>query len=297
MAVCRFCGQEFGTRQGVRAHLKACAAYLGRSTRETPVPQATDGVPPQPSVLLPTDGFEDSLDPVTKMRQQVTSEKLRLKLREIQQQHEALDAEQRANRQASAESQAREAKAQALIEREREAARAQRAREAQSRREAADAKERRKVKRRQVIQDVKQAALDRWRYSARADAELKAKILRSIELALVPLPVDELPQAELVQIAEGVRDRLYGEVAAAEAAAAARAQQRESLRQYGLSYTRQQLIADEDFDWAERWRIECAVTEELQAITGEESRAEVRAWVEEILDMEGFYGAADEDIA
>lgn len=33
MATCRFCGREFGSRQGVYAHLKSCERYLSRRRR------------------------------------------------------------------------------------------------------------------------------------------------------------------------------------------------------------------------------------------------------------------------
>ncbi len=295
MAVCRFCGQEFGSRQGVRAHLKACAAYLGRAPRQALLPEAAGGMPTQSPAGASFDLPAEDFDPVTKMRQQVSAEKLRLTLREIRQAHGELDARENASRRAAAEQQAREAAARAAPEREREAARASAALEAESRRRAEEAKERHKAKRRQIIQDTKQAVVERWPASYRLSTELKAQILQAIERALAPLPIEELPQAELVQIAEGVRDRLHGEALARQNATAARTQRQQALQRYGLEYAEQELEAIEDLDLSERWRIESVVTEELKALTGDESRTEVRAWVDEILDEEGIGLEDDED--
>ncbi len=295
MAVCRFCEKEFGSRQAVRAHLKACAAYLGRFTRQAALPEAAGAMPTQSPAVASFDLPAEDFDPVTKMRQQVSAEKLRLTLREIRQAHGELDAKEQASRRAAAEQQAREAAARAAPEREREAVRARATLEAESRRRAEEAKERHKAKRRQIIQDTKQAVVERWPASYRLSTELKAQILQAIERALAPLPIEELPQAELVQIAEGVRDRLHGEALARQSALEARTQRQQALQRYGLEYAEQELEAIEDLDLSERWRIESVVTEEFKALTGDELRAQVRAWVDDILDEEGIGLEDDED--
>jgi hypothetical protein len=125
-------------------------------------------------------------------------------------------------------------------------------------------------------------------------ADLKARILQAIEAALAPLPVDELPEAELVQIAEGIRDRINDQAVAAQEAAAARLRQKQALQKYGLEYAQAELRGIEDLDVTERWRIEALVKYELESIRGDESRTDVKALVDEFLDVEGFE-IADED--
>jgi len=295
MAVCRFCAQEFGSKQAVRAHLKACAAYLGRFTRQPTLPEANADLPAHDRILPSLDALDEAFDPVTKMRQQVAAEKLRLTLREIRQAHGELDAREDARRKASSEQAAREAQVRAATEREREAARARAASEASAHREAEEAKERRKAARREVIQQVKAKVVDEWWGRYRISSELKAQILQAIESTLPPLAVDELPRAELVQIAEGVRDRLKSHAEAAQNAAAARAQQQQALQRYGLEYARRELSDIEGLDWSERLRIESLVQEELKELTGDESRVEVMAWVDEILEEEGFEDDDEDD--
>jgi len=288
MAVCRFCGQEFGSRQGVRAHLKACAAYLGRFMRQPRSPEGADPVPSSTAFGVLTEAPEANFDPVTKMRQQVAAEKLRLTLREIHQAHGELDEREEARQKASSKQQALEAQASAAAERQREAVRTRAAIEAAARYKADESKERRKAARRQAIQDAKRQAVDEWWGKFRLSSELRAQILQGIEAALAPLSVDELPPAELTQIAEGVRDRLYNQAMAAQNALALRVQQKQALQQYGLEYARSELRDVEGLDWSERWRIESVVQDELKGLTGDESRLEVSSWIDEILECEGL---------
>jgi len=241
------------------------------------------------------DAPADDFDPVTKMRQQVAAEKLRLTLREIRQAHGDLDAREEIRRNASSEQQAREAQARAAAEREREAVRMRTALDAAARREAEEAKERRKAARRALIQQVKVKVVDEWWGKIGISSELKAQILQAIESTLAPLAVDGLPQAELLQIAAGVRDRLKNQAVATQNAAAALVQQQKALQQYGLEYARSALRDVEGLDWSERWRIEALIQEELKELTGDESRIEVKAWVDEILEGEGFEDVDQDD--
>jgi hypothetical protein len=259
---------------------------------------------PQGVAAMPADkldsGFSDQpaadFDPVTKMRQQVSAEKLRLTLREIRQAHGELDAREDAERRVAAEQEGREARARQLAEREREAARGRADSEAEARRQAEAKRLELKTKRRALIQEVKTVVVDRWYLNFRLSSELKAQILQAIEVALLPLPVEELPQTELIQIAEGARDRLYSRAIDAQTAAAAKAQQRQALLTFGMEYAREELRAIQGLDLTERWRIETLVQGELKDLTGDETRLEMRAWVDEILDEEGF-GLEDEESA
>src|SRR5207245_10141383 len=57
MATCQFCGRQFTNTQGVRAHLKACAAYHGRDQAAASalgrVPLGTVPEAPDPGTELP----------------------------------------------------------------------------------------------------------------------------------------------------------------------------------------------------------------------------------------------------
>jgi len=294
MAICRFCGKGFANSQAVRAHLKGCDAYIGKFPRQAGLPEGMDETPTPSSVIASFDSQTEDFDPVTKMRQQVSAEKLRLTLREIRQAHGDLDAREEARRNAAAEKVSREAESGATAEREREAARARAMLDAQARQAAEDAKERRKIKRREAIQRAKRKAVDEWWGSIGLSAAMKAQLLQAIEAELAPLPVDELPEAELVQIAEGIRDRVYGQAIAAQQAAAAQLQRKQALQQYGLEYAQTELRDIDSLKLSERWDIEALVKDELESLRGDESRTDVKDRVDAILDEEGF-GIDDED--
>jgi hypothetical protein len=144
-----------------------------------------------------------------------------------------------------------------------------------------------------------------------------------IERVLSGLSVDELPEWELVQIAEGVRDKHYGPVMRAQDDAQRqeerrrleeqeqaqrdadqrargelerqRAEDRRSaLLEYGVGGAREALQEVEDLDEADRervlQRVKAALAEEL---AGEESKRDVAALVNEVLDEE--LGEAEDD--
>ncbi len=56
-------------------------------------------------------------------------------------------------------------------------------------------------------------------------SEVRAQALKEIEQELSALPVEEFPETELIEIAEGVRDRLYQPVMAAQDEAKEREQE------------------------------------------------------------------------
>jgi hypothetical protein len=236
---------------------------------------------------------QNEFDRVRQMQGQLTAEKLRLRLREVDQAHADLDAREKARRDALAQQEAQEAESRRAADRARGTTHLQSLTEAVARRQTEEARARVKAKRREAIQATKGKVVDDWAYGIRASAELKADIIQAIESALAPLLVEELPVEELVQIAAGVRDRLYGEALAVEQTARARQQQKEALQQSGLLYARTELAEIEGLDGIERWRIEMLVKEELEQLDGTESRADVKDWVDEILDEEGL-GLEDE---
>jgi len=222
------------------------------------------------------------------LQKRLAAERVRLKLREVEQAHKELDAREAAKRRQERETQTRQREAERAEKGEREALRMREEAAARARREAEEAKQRLSAKRREIIQDIKRTVVDEWWGRLNASAELEAQIKQAIEAALVPLPVQELPKAELVQIAEGVRERLYRQAVEAQNAAAVRAQKKQALQRYGLEYAERELRQTEGLELTERWQIEARVKEELQELTGEESRAEVVAWVDEILEDEGL---------
>src|SRR5713101_2673509 len=103
------------------------------------------------------------------------------------------------------------------------------------------AQERRARQRRAQIQSVKEETVGFGpSQHPTIPAEVRAEALQEIERKLSALPhVDELPRRELVQIAEGIRDRLFRPVLEAQEATRQRARADEEAR-------RQRARADEE---------------------------------------------------
>lgn len=153
--------------------------------------------------------------------------------------------------------------------------------------------------RRQIIQRVKDEVLG-WRAwgDAEIPAEVKARALQEIERELSALPVEELPRHELVQIAEGARDRVYRPAVQereaarkreerAEEEARNRTERKRALIQRGVTYARRELAGAEGLHYADRLRIRSAVERRLQQeISGQESETQVRELVDLVLDEE-----------
>jgi hypothetical protein len=97
------------------------------------------------------------------------------------------------------------------------------------RRVAADQEARR---RRALIQSVKEEVVGfgSWPHPS-IPADRKAEALQEIERTLSRLPLNELPRRELVQIAQGVRDRHFRPVLEAQEASKRRARAEEQARQ------------------------------------------------------------------
>ncbi len=113
-ATCKFCGQQFGNAQGVRAHLKACGSYRERpakslrqklATRQGGLgsePQGTDSLGSEPRQN------ETNFDPVRQLQQRLTAERLRLQLREVEDAHAEMDKRGAAKQRERIEAQERE---------------------------------------------------------------------------------------------------------------------------------------------------------------------------------------------
>src|SRR5712692_10562730 len=190
------------------------------------------------------------------------------------------------------------------------------------RREAA---ERRARQRRAQIQSVKEETVGFGpSQHPTIPTEVRAEALQEIERKLSALPhVDELPRRELVQIAEGIRDRLFRPVLEAqeatrqraradeearrkakveeaahqraEAAALERAEVKQHLVERGMSVADRELRADSDLDPGERRDIRTWVQSVLkEALSGAESNEEVKDLVNHLLD-EAFDEDNDQD--
>ena len=113
--------------------------------------------------------------------------------------------------------------------------------------------------RRRIIQWVKDQVIGGWRlWGHTIPGETTAQALTEIEAALSKLPVGELPEAELVTIAEGIRDRIYKPVLQAQDRAKAeearrqqQARQRADRIEAGVAYASRELRKEADLDgWA-----------------------------------------------
>ncbi len=297
MSACQFCGRGFSNRQAVKAHLKSCAAYRDRGSRPNRIGSLSIAEPDRFASDERDDPAADSDGADLTLRQlqrRLSSERVRLQLRELDDTNADLDRQGEAKRRERERNAAQEADAARASELARQEA-AQRAADATARQERREAAEReRQATRRATIQEVKRQAVDEWFGGFAMPTDLKPRIRIAIERALEPLPLEELPMSELVELARGIRDSLYREVKDGIDQAASRAQQRKRLMDHGVSYAQRELLGVEGLDAMDKWRIERVVNSELAAVTGEESTDDIEDWIDEILDDEGV-GYADDD--
>lgn len=294
MSICRFCEREFANAQAVRAHLKGCAAYLSRPRKPDPALPNLREDPLGSASLLGTASREGSpgsgteFDPVRQLEQRLATEQLRLKLREVQEAHQDLDLREQAREEQRLRKSKKQADSMDRAAREQEAARAREQLALGERQQKQDAQQRLQARRRELIQSVKHEVIERWVQRFSASDPLKAQILQQMELALTRLAIDELPQEELLQIAQGVRDQLWTQAMEVQQNALRQAQQRQSLAQYGLEYATRELARVAGLDVLTRWRIEMRVQDELKHVSAQETKAEIEDRVEAILEDEGL---------
>ena len=146
--------------------------------------------------------------------------------------------------------------------------------------------------RRLAIQSTKDAVIASWWLSGHTiPAETKAQALAAIERELSGLPADELPRSELVTIAEGIRDRIYRPVIAAQKREGedaerqrVQARQRPALIAGGVAHGTRVLQQAQNLEGWARLDLQQQVKRALeQELDGSESAGEVRACVDEIL--------------
>ncbi len=171
-------------------------------------------------------GGGGGFNPAAIARQDLEAEKTRLELRRVRAAHADLD-----------EQETKQVKAQQNAAHQAERGREQARLEAAERRELEGAEAERKRKRRAIIQAAKEDGEFSWRLKDGVTPELIAQAKRAIESALSALPVEDLPQSEVRELAEAERARVCGP--AVEAAERARAEaaraQSEKWRQVGDS--------------------------------------------------------------
>jgi len=294
-AKCRFCGRGFENAQGVRAHLKSCAAYQERPAKADCIRQRPAGSGSLGNGSLGMDEAPDESDlPLRQLRQRLAAERVRLELREVEDTHAELDrkAEAKANeRQRLREQELSETRARERAKEE--ARRSQEDSERQAERREAEKRERQE-KRRSVIQDVKRQVVDCWFAGFLVPSDFKPRVCIAIERELQTLPVEEIPPSELVRLAEGIRDRMHRDEKAKAEQAARHAQQRQRLIQHGVSYVQRELREIDGLSFSDTWRIESAVKSDLESIAGTESLADIEDRVEQILEDHGL-GCEDEE--
>ncbi len=292
-ATCSFCDRRFRNQQAVRAHLRFCDAYRQGSQASVPskgtVPKAPVARRPFIANRPPRGGALGS----GRTRPRIP----RLDRAEAHDfnEHEAADQEWAAP---AAERQRRDLQHEEITrrwEQAREAARlrAQHEAEARARREAAEREAR--EQRRRIIQRVKQRVIREQRpLGYTIPAETEARALDAIERDLSRRPVEDLPESELVTIAEGIRDPIYQPVTRAQDRAREAEEEKQTLARrrtelidFGVAYAGRELSQEHDVDGWTRLTIAQRVKQTLeQEIDGSESEADVRALADEVVDRE-----------
>lgn len=195
-AHCYFCGRIFSSLQGVKAHLKTCTNYQNKKSplrlpyrepkglpKEVPAKPITRSVTTK--ITQKHTPFQDDAvyfdNDLQKEKYWHEQEEL-LRRQKEEQEHRRRQEEAEAGRKRQEESELRKQKGEL---------------ESMGR------------KRREIMQEVKRSVID-WYISFNViPSEVKAQAVLEIERVLGTLPVLELPRRELIQIAEGIREKLY----------------------------------------------------------------------------------------
>jgi hypothetical protein len=216
---------------------------------------------------------------------------MRLQLRELEEAHGELDRRVETRKLERERDAAKQVETRSAADREREAVRQREAQAQQARENSANAEDRKRARRREIIQDIKHEVVENSWALVFAKPELKARITLEIEKALAPLPVEELPHDELIDIAVAIRKRRQGETEQAEQRTRdqenKQSERRTRLQKHGHDYAERELVATEGIDTLARWRIRDRVDRELLDVAGDESNADIEDWVDEILESEG----------
>ncbi len=294
MATCKFCDGKFKNPQAVRAHLKSCSEYVGTgksSDRGFSAREPKAGIP-----------RGSDFSPALHVRDEVETERARLKLRQIQAAHRTLDEDEASAARAmkEAEGRGRDLELRRLrMEKEAEAGEARREREERIRREK--------------IQTAKAKAIAG--IPSDVPSPLRAKALISIERTLGGLPsICDLPDLEILEIAAGVRDAVLAPYCREREKAERAERERRELEQRqrneqqlqrteelgrtlrGLIVKRSiiddamlrvdlELLRERDLNDSARWSLREEVRRRLEMeLTGDEGPDEIHALVGDLLD-------------
>jgi hypothetical protein len=236
-ATCHFCSRSFRNGQGVRAHLKSCAAYRQRPKAVLPSVGSTPGTPGARDTYPALDATWEPIPDATPPRS-----------------HAPRIAAGTGQKTSPVGGLAR-----------------------------------------WMIQSVKDEVLGKGALPRHAiPSETKTQALIAIERELSRLPVDQLPRAELVTVAEGIRDRFYRPVMQAQQRAREQAErtqnqarQRTVLIAAGSAHASRVLRQQPNLDWLVRLDLEQKVTRALeQDLDGSESEADVQAQVTKTIERE-----------
>jgi len=250
MPVCEYCDGQFDSAQLVSAHLEGCKTYKqnhSKTSSKTTVHAALR----QP---LPTrqrsrhNSQSESSASLESIRNQLEAEQLQLKISEVRAAHRDLDKQ---NVGAGNEVQ-KEAQQEQL-----------------------------RKKRREIIQKVKDTVISTG--AQKIPNELKTEAKSAIEAELSTMRVEELPESELIEIAESIRDEIYDSWIEEEKAKDKTRLKRLVLKNYGNEYARK--IVYEEIDLSSQSECLQEIETELEEVlVGDESQSEVRELVGSILD-------------
>lgn len=304
---CWYCNRKFDNRQALRAHLKSCAAYQARRANAS-LPKASlrdlrhghdslsndeEGPDSAPASVRSLE--ESPFDLVRHLGQRLAAERISLQLREVEDARDDLDRRKETQERERQQHAEQKALAERMAARERDTAQrlADQNKRAKEHREAAERQRQRQH--RDIIQNVKDEVVNRWFAPVQGRSDLKARALDEIERKLSAVPVEELPRSELILIAEAARDAVYRPAVQAEQHSREMAARRQGLIEHGSSYAGRELRRAEGLKITEVWQIERRVREELAAVEGNETTAEIEDWVDDILDDEGIGWDEDDD--
>ncbi len=257
---------------------------------------------PNASSLAERKGRKAGFDPVHHVRQQVESEALKLRLRQVQAAHKSLDTDEEERQRRVQE----RAEKEAARRREEVVARERARLEAEERKRKEQAEAARQRRRREIIQKAKDSAVSRYVGLVEIPEEVRAQGLQEIERALAGVAVEELPQNEVHELAASVWRRVTRPVVQAaeeakrreeerrrkEAEARQRAweeeQQRDEARrariERGKAYAERELRG-EGLSWSDEWAIMRAVEGALEReVKGDESQEDLEEIVDGVLD-------------
>lgn len=187
-ARCNFCNRAFSSSQGVRAHLKSCSTYRNN---KNPIEPRHVKTPKLPIEVLPEAAIHNQANSISQSYVEGGNDLMNLGAEKHQhwQKEQVKQMEEELERFRLQEEYEREKLRQEEI--------TDRRRQEEKRR------------RREVIQDVKGSVIDRHYLWNDVPTEVKSETKLEIERVLGALPVLELPKHELIEISEGIREKLY----------------------------------------------------------------------------------------